>query len=267
MRFEVPVSLRDPSRVVVELTRRTDYTSFFEIFVDGVYDQLLGEVRPGDVVVDAGAMVGLFTLLASRRVGPNGSVIAIEPNPENFRRLRRHLELNHVSNVHPLQQAVDAAPGRIVRMEGEAIRAKVSDRGTVEVPTTSIDEVSRTSGVWPQHLKMDIEGSEVQAADGMTETLPHLRSVAIELHTPKAVDVMTNVLRDFERVEVRRAGAPAYLRWGLRHPWLSLRLEAHDHLAAIRSTVRHRLSRGGKPSGFPLEWVALRPHPQPSSQP
>src|SRR5258708_10712335 len=56
-------------------------------------------LRPGMTVLDAGAHHGLYTLLASKRVGRRGRVIAFEPSPRERKRLRRHLWANRCKNV------------------------------------------------------------------------------------------------------------------------------------------------------------------------
>ena len=56
-------------------------------------------LRPGMTVLDLGAHQGLYTLLASKRVGSSGRVIAFEPSPRERRALRLHLTLNLRSNV------------------------------------------------------------------------------------------------------------------------------------------------------------------------
>src|SRR5437016_2709331 len=62
-------------------------------------DAFARAIRPGDLVVDAGANVGFYTLLAARIAGPTGRVVAFEPVARNLDYLRRHVELNHVHNV------------------------------------------------------------------------------------------------------------------------------------------------------------------------
>src|SRR5713226_9211768 len=57
-------------------------------------------LQPGMTVVDAGANHGLYTLLASKRVGRSGRVIAFEPSPRERKRLRRHLWVNRCKNVN-----------------------------------------------------------------------------------------------------------------------------------------------------------------------
>jgi hypothetical protein len=60
---------------------------------------LLGILKPGYVFVDVGAHVGRYTLLAAKKVGADGLVIALEPIPETFQTLRENIEVNRVNNV------------------------------------------------------------------------------------------------------------------------------------------------------------------------
>ena len=53
----------------------------------------------GDIFIDVGAHGGLYTLLASKKVGNQGRVISVEPNPENLRFLRLNIKLNRLDNV------------------------------------------------------------------------------------------------------------------------------------------------------------------------
>jgi hypothetical protein len=74
------------------------------ILVDGLWEPRLTEIiakalPPGGVFIDVGAHVGYYTLLASRRVGPAGRVVAVEPNPETLLRLRRNIALNDSRNI------------------------------------------------------------------------------------------------------------------------------------------------------------------------
>jgi FkbM family methyltransferase len=62
--------------------------------------------KQGDVVVDIGAHIGLYTIISSKRVGTNGKVVAIEADPSNFEMLNRNIKLNQLTNVIPLNYAV-----------------------------------------------------------------------------------------------------------------------------------------------------------------
>jgi FkbM family methyltransferase len=71
-----------------------------------VTEQLQAHAGPGDCVVDIGANIGIFSLQASRLVGPEGRVYAFEPSPREFVRLLRHIELNECENVVPIASGI-----------------------------------------------------------------------------------------------------------------------------------------------------------------
>lgn len=74
------------------LKRHSDYSSFYQVFVENSYPNLLRLLKAGDTVIDAGANAGLFTVMASSLVGESGRVIAVEPDPENIVTLKGALQ-------------------------------------------------------------------------------------------------------------------------------------------------------------------------------
>ncbi len=56
-------------------------------------------LRSGDSVLDIGANIGVYTLLAASEIGPTGQVLAFEPVPETSRRLLENIEINQLDNV------------------------------------------------------------------------------------------------------------------------------------------------------------------------
>lgn len=56
-------------------------------------------LKDGDVFIDIGSNIGLFSLIASNLVGRNGKVISFEPSPKTFKRLEENIELNELQNV------------------------------------------------------------------------------------------------------------------------------------------------------------------------
>ncbi len=62
-------------------------------------------LRPGRTFVDVGANIGYFSLLAARRMGGSGRVVAVEASPETFARLRANLDRNAAGNVRALNVA------------------------------------------------------------------------------------------------------------------------------------------------------------------
>src|SRR5919197_129327 len=62
--------------------------------------------KEGDIVVDVGAHIGPYTIIASKRIGSGGKVVSIEADPDNFDLLNRNIQLNKLSNVMALNYAV-----------------------------------------------------------------------------------------------------------------------------------------------------------------
>ena len=70
------------------------YVYYFGVWEPTISQWFKGYVRPGDIVVDVGANIGWYTLLAAQRVGPEGQVVAIEASPTIAEHLRANLALN-----------------------------------------------------------------------------------------------------------------------------------------------------------------------------
>jgi FkbM family methyltransferase len=136
--------------------------------------------RPGMTVVDVGANLGYFSLLASKLVGPAGRVVALEPNSENCRLLLSSLRLNGTSNVDLLPVAADEAPGWAyyathVGSNGGLVDDDnlLSRFGTV-VPTFRLDDLVDRK---VDFLKMDVEGAEGRVVHGATRIIEKDRPI------------------------------------------------------------------------------------------
>ncbi len=143
--------------------------AFMEVWFLGAYDSL--RPRPGSVVVDAGANVGLFTLKASEWVGESGQVIAIEPLGHNCQILRRNLARNSVHNVTVVQKAISDSSNKI-KLNG------------APVSSVTLDDLQEELGIgFPEAIKIDIEGFELRALQGARETIAHAKKLAFETHS------------------------------------------------------------------------------------
>src|SRR5437870_6212555 len=76
------------------------YQFLMEVYVLDTYRSDL--LRKNDIVLDLGAGIGDFSVLASKRVGPLGKVIAIEPDHDDYKLLEMNMKNNNCLNVIPL---------------------------------------------------------------------------------------------------------------------------------------------------------------------
>jgi FkbM family methyltransferase len=135
-------------------------------------------LRPGDVVYDIGAHVGIYTLLSGSKVGPEGHVYAFEPLPRNARYLGRHIEINGLSNCTVVEAAVSNSAGsRQFDPTEHTTAGHFSDSGAMTVRTLSLDEFVFGSPVRPPNaIKINAEGAEQEVLEGgrraLTEHFP-----------------------------------------------------------------------------------------------
>jgi FkbM family methyltransferase len=147
-------------------------------------------VRPGDTFFDVGANVGFFTILGARLVGPTGSVVAFEPQPETREALLGNVALNGFSNVVVDPRAISNSSGTAVldwRNLPTARLVRDSQHGTgrsVSVSTTSIDDfLAEYPSLAPRVVKIDVEGHEIAVLQGMKRTLAdHAPVLLCEMH-------------------------------------------------------------------------------------
>ena len=130
------------------------------------------EVHTNTVFYDIGANVGFYTLLASKLVD-SGKVFAFEPAPRNLAYLRRHLELNSCSNVEVLAFAVSDKNGVTgFEVEPSGLVGHLSNDGSIKVQTLTLDSLVQAGRILPpDYIKMDIEGAELIALQGASETI------------------------------------------------------------------------------------------------
>ncbi len=160
--------------------------------VRGAYerDELLALrrlVAPGDVVVDIGANVGMFTLVAASATGPTGAVHAFEPNDTVYRRLRANvvgsplrgivttwnLGLGEEPTVVTLWGSSDCGPHRS-RNDGLSSAYRDGLRSD-PVGTMRIERWDDLVGGRVDVVKLDCEGSELPALNGMAASLREWR--------------------------------------------------------------------------------------------
>jgi FkbM family methyltransferase len=158
-----------------------DYPKTYHAFIKEclVYDVYRTDLlRNGDIVADLGAGVGEFTIKASKKVGSEGLVIAIEPNPEDFALLCENAETNRCDNVIPVNKGVGSISiERDLSFWGRDFRAKIDTFGKI------IKDIGITEDL--DFIKMDIEGAETDVAQIDIDIIRKADVISIELHNTK----------------------------------------------------------------------------------
>jgi FkbM family methyltransferase len=140
----------------------------YKAYVDHAERQLLRQILiPGNVAVDAGANIGIYSQFLARCVGPAGVVYSFEPAPENFERLRA--AARRFPNMHILQAAVGERSGKSELYLRTYVTHNVTRRA-VQVEMVALDDYFST-GQRVDLIKMDIQGYELHALRGAGRVL------------------------------------------------------------------------------------------------
>lgn len=180
------------------------------------------ELEAGGVVVDIGANIGVFSVLAAEQQGRR--VFAFEPHPENVRFLRRNVSANRMVNVTVCESAVSDLSGwqRLYvnpNPAGHSLYATAAvDGGSydVRVPTTTLPEIMDTYHLdRVDFLKIDCEGSEgAILLSTPADYLKRIDRLAIEFH-----DNMSAIAHDQIQALLEQHGFRTALRWDMATPF------------------------------------------------
>jgi FkbM family methyltransferase len=186
------------------LPRCGESFTFYENLIERDYLKNGITLKPGSTVVDIGANIGAFAVLAGSIVGPHGRVIAFEPVAKTFERLKENVALNGLNNVDCHRAAIDSREGTItLRVFGKSAYAsahgvhKTSDDGVggagpdETVPCLTLDRVFKDFQIDRiSLLKVDCEGGE----HGIFETLSpdaaaRIDQIAMEVHPVEGASI------------------------------------------------------------------------------
>jgi FkbM family methyltransferase len=136
-------------------------------------------LKPGDVFLDVGSNLGVFTIFGAKAVGPHGKVVACEPRKITFERAQKNAQLNQLHNIIYLRLALSdtRSTKKLVLDDDEpfGLRAHLADSGGLfceDVQAVDYDSLVEDEGLpIPRVVKMDVEGHEYAALKGMKRTL------------------------------------------------------------------------------------------------
>lgn len=186
--------------------------------------------QPGDLVLDIGAHVGMFSLICGRFF-PFVQVVALEPFPQNVQCFKENMRRNGVTNVQLLEMGVSG--------DGQAVTLSMDPTNTggtsawsgpqrqgmsVEVPTITLDDLFHQLGE-PEirFLKMDCEGMEYPSLYNF-HFLQHVRNIGLEAHTNSVLRAKGYSIYKLKKLLQAQLGAD--------HVWM-MSAELKDHLVEL----------------------------------
>lgn len=170
---------------------KDDRVISLELLLSGKWEEFEAElfeksIKSGDTVIDIGAHIGYYTLIAAKKVGPKGKVYAFEPLPKNFQLLKRNIEINGYKNVVLINKAVSDKNSKsklFLSNENNFGDQRIYDpkenRKSVSIHTVTLDSFFRNRNKKINVIKMDIQGSETKALTGASEVLIKNKSMRI----------------------------------------------------------------------------------------
>jgi len=148
----------------------------------GFYDRkgsaiIKNALKKGDVFIDVGAHIGYFSLLAASKVGNEGHVFAFEPAPANFHLLLKNIALNKCENITAIRRAIleKNKKTNLYFSDTNTGDHRVFDSGEkrkfIEINAISLDGFFDKRDKKINFIKIDVQGSEMNALKGMTGIL------------------------------------------------------------------------------------------------
>jgi len=150
-----------------------------KLFLTGTYEKGLLRileklVQPGDIIVDAGANIGLITIFCAIRAGKSGMVLSFEPHPETFPLLQKNIAVNRLSQIKVFDKALGSVAGtakiysnlQINRGAASLVEFQ-ADSPSFDISVLSLDDVLRELNISQLNLlKIDVEGFEMEVLKG-----------------------------------------------------------------------------------------------------
>jgi len=159
---------------------------FTKVWEEGETTLLKSKLKEGMVFVDVGANIGYYALLGAMLVGRSGKVFAFEPDTNNYDLLSRNVDVNKYENVILIEKAVTNKVGTMElfldteNSGNHKLWASSKEQRQVSVDTISLDSFFESYKCKPSVIKMDIQGAEMAALQGMDKlirTNPELKLI------------------------------------------------------------------------------------------
>jgi FkbM family methyltransferase len=165
-------------------------------------------LKPGKVLVDIGANIGYYTMLAASQVGCDGKVIAFEPSSDNCALLRMSFQANGFDNVKLYPYAVADIEG-VVGFDIYDSNGRIS-QGDASACTYQVRAVTLDTCLKDEPridiVKMDIEGAEGRALRGMHQLIQRHHPILFTEFSPHDLEAVSGIAPDVYLNQLRGLG-------------------------------------------------------------
>ena len=193
-----------------------DFPSFSEKLLkskaysfEGPYENDEVFIKEGDFVVDAGANIGLFSLLASQKVGSSGKIYAFEPIKDTREILKKNISVNRLNNISVLPFALGEKSGEVdfsllPDPGSNALSSLIEEsqeRRHEKVEVKTLDEIIAQGTInHVDFIKSDIEGMERDLIIGARNSIKrfHPRLSICIYHRPDDREVLSRLIHEIE---------------------------------------------------------------------
>lgn len=186
----------------------TRYFKYFpETYEAENFEFLSESCKPGAVIIDIGAHIGLFSIIAAQVTGKKGKVYAFEPAPATYALLQKTVLINHEEQViETVQKAVGKENGKITFFVSDnqadnsnSLVNYKKDRSLqgIDVAVTTIDNFVQEKNITRlDFIKIDAEGAEYDTLQGAADTLKNLKPFCIVAIHPEPIAAKGDRLED-----------------------------------------------------------------------
>jgi FkbM family methyltransferase len=167
--------------------------------------------KQGDNFVDVGAHIGRYSIVAAKRIGNLGQIIAIEAHPETFELLKKNVALNGLRNVTAINTVVSSQKGKAkLYLDGHdsgfTVYSTIMINRTkteefLEVEANTLDNILNENNIQRVNwIKIDVEGAELEVLKGAVDTLSSNKDLTllIEVHGEANYVPILEVFRQYK---------------------------------------------------------------------
>jgi FkbM family methyltransferase len=175
------------------------------------FDFLQKHLKKGATVLDIGAHIGLFSIIAARLVGEKGKVFSFEPTPFTRSVLSKVVELNNCTEIIEVRdEAVSDAKGTATFYDtgdsevsnANSLVKTARSRGEIEIQLTTVDDFAEENGLKIDCLKIDVEGAELDLLRGASKTFLNNRPIAhLSLHPAMITEKKQSLVEIWDLLE------------------------------------------------------------------